>query len=266
MVEPSVSIEQGGRALCRAGEWGAADVREDVAKLYAPVSGRGWVSVEGRRTTLVPGALFLLPSRSTLCFGTSGRILIDWVHFRLEPAWLDGRLSQLGRPVVFRGRAADRWRALCRRLGPFFQRPTASLSCRIHAMLLEVSAAALQLAPQPPSASSSAWQRLAPALAHLDRHALDPSPPSLQDLADSLHLSAEHFHRLFRAALGITPLRHLLRIRMRRAQQMLADPGRSIGEIATACGYADAFYFSRVFRKYFGRSPRLYRAAIAGRP
>jgi len=136
----------------------------------------------------------------------------------------------------------------------------------MHALLLEVTSTALERTRQRTDGFSPAAQRLIPALAYLDQHAMQPSPPNLEQIADSLHLSAEHFHRLFRAALGITPLHYMLRIRMRHAQRMLADPTHSVGEAAAACGYADAFYFSRVFRQYFGRSPRHYRNAIGAGP
>lgn len=53
---------------------------------------------------------------------------------------------------------------------------------------------------------------------------------------------------------------------MRQAQRMLGDPACSVGEVAAACGYPDPFSFSRVFRQYCGRSPRQYRADIAGGP
>ena len=130
-------------------------------------------------------------------------------------------------------------------------------------MLLELTAEALDRTRNLSDPHSRNSTRLAPALAFLEQHALDAAPPNLEQIADLLHLSAEHFHRLFRSRMGMTPLHYMLRLRMRQAQRMLADPARSVGEVAAGCGYADAFYFSRVFRQYFGRSPRQYRNAIS---
>jgi AraC-like DNA-binding protein len=263
MFQPGIVIEHGGRALCRAGKWRASEVREDVAKLYAPVSGEGWVSVAGNRVTLTAGAIYLLPPHSRLSWGTQRQVLIDFLHFRLEPLWLDGKLAQIGEPMVWRGKSVQRWRNLSRQFKELFDHPTASLTCRLQAMLLEMTAAALEHTRNLSDSHSSNSTRLAPALAYLELHALDVAPPNLEQIADSLHLSPEHFHRLFRGGVGMTPLHYMLRIRMRQAQRMLADPARSVGDVAAYCGYADAFYFSRVFRQYFGRSPRQYRDAIS---
>ena len=51
--------------------------------------------------------------------------------------------------------------------------------------------------------------------------------------------------------------------RMERAARLLReDPRATIGETAAACGFADVFYFSRRFRKYFGVPPREYQSGV----
>jgi len=51
---------------------------------------------------------------------------------------------------------------------------------------------------------------------------------------------------------------------MRLAQRLLDDPALNVAEAARAAGYADPAYFSRVFRKHTGRSPRAYRSEATG--
>ena len=58
--------------------------------------------------------------------------------------------------------------------------------------------------------------------------------------------------------MGITPLEYLTDLRMKKAEIMLSSlwtRDYSVSEIAELCGFDNALYFSRVFRKHFGCSP-----------
>lgn len=85
---------------------------------------------------------------------------------------------------------------------------------------------------------------------------------SLRELAQLSGFSQQHLNRLFRRALGMTPLQYLSRLRMDRAKIMLADGRLNIRAIAAKLGFEDAYYFSRFFKQHFGCSPAQYRVAI----
>lgn len=68
-----------------------------------------------------------------------------------------------------------------------------------------------------------------------------------------------HFARVFKQQTGLNPTRWLEERRMEAARQYLSGTSKTISEVAEAVGYADPFYFSRVFRKYYGHAPRHYR-------
>ncbi|HIS78945.1 MAG TPA: helix-turn-helix transcriptional regulator [Candidatus Caccousia stercoris] len=51
----------------------------------------------------------------------------------------------------------------------------------------------------------------------------------------------------------------LLQYRLNYSKQLLLDSGQSIQEIAAACRFADAFAFSKAFRRYYGLSPSQFR-------
>ena len=73
----------------------------------------------------------------------------------------------------------------------------------------------------------------------------------------------DYARRVFAAEIGMTPSAYLESMRLDYAERLLmqrTDPPRSIGEIALLSGYFDANYFSRIFRKRTGKSPREYRA------
>ncbi|MBA2482685.1 MAG: AraC family transcriptional regulator [Planctomycetes bacterium] len=97
-------------------------------------------------------------------------------------------------------------------------------------------------------------------LAHLERHLAQPL--SLSELAKRSGYSPQHLNRRFTAALGLTPLACLSDLRLQRAASLLRDGSLTIAAIGARVGLGDAAYFSRVFRKRFGRTPSDFRAHV----
>lgn len=68
-------------------------------------------------------------------------------------------------------------------------------------------------------------------------------------------ISASSLQRAFNAHFGLSPKQYLLKLRMNRALELLANNDLSIREIAFACGFNDEKYFSRAFKARYGYSP-----------
>ncbi len=83
---------------------------------------------------------------------------------------------------------------------------------------------------------------------------------SLADLARDAAMSPYHFLRTFRAVVGMTPYRYLLRTRLHRAAVRLRRSNDSISDIAFDCGFGDLSTFNRRFRRLMGLNPGTYRA------
>ncbi len=106
--------------------------------------------------------------------------------------------------------------------------------------------------------------RLAAILEYVNQHAEDSL--SVKTVADRFGMTPESLRRLFHARFGtMTPKDYLRRIRLRRAYELLLRTEKRIGVIARECGFADAFVFSRAFKREAGCSPRAYRMRIAAR-
>lgn len=86
-------------------------------------------------------------------------------------------------------------------------------------------------------------------------------PLSVADLARKAERSKSGLTGLFRAHCGMSPIQWVNHRRMERARELLATSGLPVGEIGAAVGIEDPFYFSRLFRKLNGQSPRDYRKA-----
>lgn len=82
---------------------------------------------------------------------------------------------------------------------------------------------------------------------------------TIAGLAHTAGMSVDRFERRFRAAFRETPIRHLNRIRMRAACQLLIHTELPVGEIARKCGFSDQSYFARRFFAHFRIRPLEYR-------
>lgn len=80
-------------------------------------------------------------------------------------------------------------------------------------------------------------------------------PIGRQEVAAFLHLHPNHVSRLFREFSGQSFLDYLLRARLERSRPLLKDPQLNITEIAHACGFRDANYFIRCYRRKLGKPP-----------
>lgn len=82
---------------------------------------------------------------------------------------------------------------------------------------------------------------------------------SLGELAASASLSKARYHELFRERIGQAPMSYFAQLKLAQAGDVLATRDDTIEAIAQRFGYANAFYFSRVFKKTMGMPPSVYR-------
>ena len=82
---------------------------------------------------------------------------------------------------------------------------------------------------------------------------------SIPSLAKMENMCVSLFNATFKKTLGITPTKYIIKLRMQYAIELLENGDMPINEIATMCGYKDANFFIRVFKKAMGKSPLAYR-------
>lgn len=83
-------------------------------------------------------------------------------------------------------------------------------------------------------------------------------PLTLQALAESIHMNPHYFCRFFKELANCSPIEYLNAYRIEAACEQLYSTQKSITEIALDCGFNDASYFVKVFKKYKGKTPSKY--------
>lgn len=82
---------------------------------------------------------------------------------------------------------------------------------------------------------------------------------TLDNIAQSVHLSVSFFSRKFKQETGYAPIEYFNHLRIQKACQLLHFSQLRINEVATQIGIDDPFYFSRLFKQQMGVSPAQYR-------
>jgi AraC family transcriptional regulator len=84
----------------------------------------------------------------------------------------------------------------------------------------------------------------------------------LKDLADCAGLSVSHFSFQFRASTNQSPHQYMLRLRVERSKELLADSRLSVLDVGLEVGFRNQQHFATVFRNSVGVPPSVYRTQL----
>lgn len=82
---------------------------------------------------------------------------------------------------------------------------------------------------------------------------------TLENVANVVHLNPAYFSTMFKQSTGSSFKEYLNMIRIEESKRLLANTDYSIIDIAIATGFENQSYFSKVFKKYTGLTPKQYR-------
>ncbi|MGV7195082.1 helix-turn-helix transcriptional regulator [Xanthomonas axonopodis] len=116
--------------------------------------------------------------------------------------------------------------------------------------------AAATLSPHAPRTRA-----VARALHYIETHLYEPI--GVAQLAGAACMSRFHFARVFRDAIGASPMEYLRRRRLECAQAMLREGRHTISQIATDLRFFDQSHFVRSFRNATGCTPARFAAQVA---
>lgn len=101
------------------------------------------------------------------------------------------------------------------------------------------------------------------AVAYVQEHFNDPNI-TLISVADDVGMSTAHFSTVFSQNMGKPFIAYLTALRIEKAKELLATTDRKLSEIAMEIGYNEPNYFSHVFKKSEGMTPKEYRSQARG--
>lgn len=235
--------------------------------LIVCLAGRGWFRLgTGRDAPGQPvhaGTALFLPPGMAHAYGANEEEpwSVEWAHFTGPEgaAWLQRLGVSVERPALAYSPEAAAEFGL-ERVYEWLERGYTEANLVSAAAALRVALAAMLRARRATADAggdaidaSIEWMR-----AHRD------APVTLDALARRAAYSVPRYSELFRARTGFSPIDFLLRLRMQRACQLLDTTQLKVAAVGQAVGYDDPYYFSRLFRKIIGRSPREYRGVPKG--
>lgn len=209
--------------------------------LHYVVSGHGHFEIGGQRFELGAGDIFVIPPEEASYYCAS---MEDPWHY----IWVGFTADKL--PVMLN------YHIHCPELGSVFHK---MLEC----LEMENGKSAF-LAARLWDMMSVLLERQPGSVDHVEKaihcmHTEYMTGIGVQEVAERLNLERSYFSVLFKKKMGLSPQAYLMRLRMENAAKLLIQQGVSVSVAAACVGYSDIYNFSKMFRKYFGVSPRVYR-------
>lgn len=231
-------------------EWELRRLNDPYWRLYWPLEAGGVIEVEGERTLLLPGNVYLIPPHTTFSTTTRSPFSKWYAHFNLGP------LADRAAPKVYRFPGTATMRQFIVKLsrtesGQGFPWPA-----------IQLVAECVQLLP------ASVWkhQRLDPrvlkSMEFMNQHL--GIKLTAEQIARHAGLSVRNLNHLFKQELNLPPMRVLLDYRLDEACRLLRHTDASIESIGEECGLVNRYYFSRMLRQYRNTSPAAYRQESVG--
>jgi AraC-like DNA-binding protein len=221
------------------------------------------LQVSGDLYPLRSDEIYFVPAGVRFSYRSMCRVEHFYVHFDLLglPAVALRELYSAPVKVAAEGHLHDAVRRLAGDLRVLENALDVAQQCRIKSLLYEAFWLHLNSVPQ--GARERLWQLakahapVLPALQYIENNLSQPI--SNGQLAQLCYLSEDYFIRRFRECVGQSPSQYIRERRVTLAAQQLLFSSASIDDVATATGFANRFYFSRVFTRQMGVSPAAYR-------
>lgn len=124
---------------------------------------------------------------------------------------------------------------------------------KCHALLLSYLSEILL-----PRRVSKEYEKIEPSVLYIKNNPAQKI--QVEELSKMCGLCLTQYRKLFKKALGCTPVQYINRLRVRLAISKMSGGYHSMVEIAELCGFSDQNYFNRVFKAETGQTPSKYRA------
>ncbi len=248
-----------------------------ASRLLCVRRGHVTLTVGTRYTEGHAGDIFYLPPDTAVSLRADGQASVREAVFRTEELLSDlseferellkiYKIVYTHRPAVYSGasRTACALSAVMERLYDEWQAREVCFRLSIRAAVYEAMAVILRdFADANYTEERTAYKnilRLSPAISYIGAHYMERL--YVAPLAEMTLLSPDHFEKLFREALGFSPIEFVFHVRMNRALCRLLATEESITRLARASGFSSSTYFIKSFASDMGMSPYEFRSLM----
>lgn len=232
------------------------------------VEGAGWFRLNGTDYRVGKDQYFILPPSVPHAYGADEEDAwtIYWIHFKGK---LAGKFAAgLTSPVDIKPNVSSRIRGRIELFEEIFRTLEMGYS---HENLLYACSAfyhflgTLRYLQQYRNAVGNGREQtdLVTAAIHFMRENIEKKL-SLAQMAEHIGYSPSHFSVLFSKRTGDSPVNYFNRLKIQQACRLLDFTDMKINQICYKIGIDDTYYFSRLFSKVMGMSPRQYKLQKKG--
>lgn len=254
----SCSYSIGAHTVLNKG-WRYENVTISQNKIYFVEEGEMVVETKNTKIVARRGDLVLIPSYSShTCYLTELNYAKKyWVHFSLKQGSQDFFLDY-NLPVVVRIGDFDKVEKIFIKTldATLIEEPMRSLKTTkgIYELIIEF------LSKCKPITEKTVETQIDQAIKHVNLNYHENF--SLEELAKDFGYTPNHFIKKFKEKTGYTPIKYVIAKRIEEAKRLLEYTKLPVSEIMEKVGFLDAAYFSKVFKKSIGYSPKNFREML----
>lgn len=227
---------------------------DEYILLYC-VDGSGDIWVENKHFHLTENEAFCIPSHSKhrYCACEKDPWSILWVHFKgSDVSYYPLNSYRVIRPISsMENRMLSLFELLFSALDDDYSLGNFIYLSQVLALILA------ELYQRSSEESASGQNRYLTRIIHYMYKHIN-SMINLNEICEQMHISKSYINALFQQYAHCSPLQFFVNIKMTEACKMLKATDLCIYEVAQKLGYTDPYYFSRIFKKKVGVSPKSY--------
>ena len=225
------------------------------------IDGQGWYKIGEKQWQVKKNQYFILPAGVPHSYGADGEgWTIYWIHFRGLHADIYARDAQEPRDIniTLNSRVNNR-NSIFDEIFNTLEAGQGIENLRYASSLLHHYLASMRYLEQyRKSIKQTDEKTIVEAAIHFMKENLEKRI-TLQDILRYVGYSPSHFSMLFKRATGMSTLSYFNQLKVEHACHLLAHTEMKVNQIGFKLGFHDSLYFSRLFSKTMGMSPRQYR-------
>ena len=239
--------------------WNWSNVLIPDNKLYVVEKGEIAIECNGDILRVKSGEMVLIPALTnhSLHLSNCDYAKKTWIHFSMKSGVQDYFLG-FKRPIKVTLPSKSQALKLMREVLSYSAQPEPQRSLLTSARIFEL--VALFLSENTQEVIGEKQSDIEKAIEYIDNNFTEQL--SLNHLAEKYGSSPNHFIKKFKEKTGYTPIKYLAIKKVEAAKKLLETTSLPISSVMEKVGFYDASYFSKLFKKTVGYSPRGYRDNI----